>query len=49
MIPALAQCRTSFRADAGSGDMIEGTITPKLLERIDKRSIESRRVTMFLG
>jgi 3-oxoacyl-[acyl-carrier protein] reductase len=26
-----------------SGDMIEGTITPKLLERIDKGTIESRR------
>jgi NAD(P)-dependent dehydrogenase (short-subunit alcohol dehydrogenase family) len=26
-----------------SGDMIEGTITPKLLERIDRGTIESRR------
>lgn len=26
-----------------SGDMIEGTITPKLLERIEKGTIESRR------
>jgi 3-oxoacyl-[acyl-carrier protein] reductase len=26
-----------------SGDMIEGTITPKLLERLDKGTIESRR------
>jgi 3-oxoacyl-[acyl-carrier protein] reductase len=26
-----------------SGDMIEGTITPKLLERIDKGTIETRR------
>ena len=45
---ALRARETEF-ADRGigfvvvSGDMIEGTITPKLLERIDKGTIESRR------
>jgi len=43
------RARTTEFSDRGigfvvvSGDMIEGTITPKLLERIDKGTIESRR------
>jgi NAD(P)-dependent dehydrogenase (short-subunit alcohol dehydrogenase family) len=43
------RARAAEFADSGigfvvvSGDMIEGTITPKLLERIDKGTIETRR------